>query len=73
MSMPGALPLSVIIPTYGRGEVMVDTVEQLLSQRPPVAAVIVVDQTRSHDPETLARMDRLQRAGAIRWLRRAAG
>ncbi len=69
--MPGALPLSVIIPTYGRGEVMVDTVEQLLSQRPPVAEVIVVDQTRSHDPETLARMDRLQRAGAIRWLRRA--
>jgi len=37
--------LSVVIPTYNRGQVLLDTVQQLLTQTTPADEIILVDQT----------------------------
>jgi hypothetical protein len=50
--------IAVVIPTFGRHEVLIETVERELELRPPPAEVIVVDQTPRHAPgveQTLAR------------------
>ena len=39
--------ISVAIPTYGRDEVLVETITALLSLNPPPSELIVVDQTLS--------------------------
>lgn len=65
----GALPLTVAIPTFGREQVLVDTVRQLLSQKPPVAEILVIDQTPVHEAETESALSRLHFDGRIRWER----
>ncbi len=58
--------ISVIIPTYGREEVLRDTIADVLQQDYPNFEVIVVDQTPSHEPETQAYLDELAATGKIR-------
>ncbi len=64
-------PLSVVIPTYQRGEVLLDTVEQLLACAPAPAEIILVDQTEEHDAHTRNRLAGWHAQGKIRWLTRA--
>ena len=59
--------ISVIIPTYGREEVLLDSIAAVLAQRP--AELIVVDQTGQHRPEVSSQLDRWDSQGDIRWLR----
>lgn len=64
------LPLiSVIIPTYGREEPLRDTLFDVLQQEYPAFEVLVVDQTKSHQPETQAYLKQLADAGKINWFR----
>lgn len=63
------MSLSIVIPTYGRDEVLTDTIAQLLAQSPPAAEILVVDQTRDHGPPTTDQLESWHSAGAIRWLR----
>ena len=64
------LPLiSVIIPTYGREEPLRDTLFDVLQQEYPAFEVLVVDQTKSHQPETQAYLKQLADAGKIHWFR----
>jgi len=64
------LPLiSVIIPTYGREEPLRDTLFDVLQQEYPAFEVLVVDQTKSHQPETQAYLKQLADAGKISWFR----
>ena len=44
--------ISVAIPTYGRDQVLVDTIAALLLLNPPPGELIVIDQTAQHDEET---------------------
>ena len=62
-----ALPISVIIPTYRRGPLLLRTIELLLRERP--AELLIVDQTPDPDPEVTATLLRLEREGLLRWLR----
>ncbi len=62
------LNLSVVIPTYGREEVLCDTIAQLLAQSPAAAEIVVVDQTATHEPGTADRLGGWEAAGAIRWV-----
>ena len=62
-------PLSVALPTYGRDEVLVDTIEYLLAQGRPASEILVVDQTPQHGSRAEAQLSDLHRSGAIRWLR----
>jgi GT2 family glycosyltransferase len=61
--------LSVVIATYQRGRVVVSAVERLLALSVLPAEILVVDQTRSHDPEVEARLAKWDATGEIRWLR----
>jgi len=62
--------LSVVIPTYNRGNVVLDTVEILLMQSRKATEIILIDQTDyeegSHLVETLEGIDK---KGHIRWIR----
>lgn len=62
--------ISVLVPTYERHEVLIETLEALLRLRPAPDEVVVVDQSRSHPREVEDRLSSLEATGAIRRLRR---
>lgn len=66
MSLQG---ISVVIPTFGRDEVLVRTVRALLALEQPAAEVLVMDQTPVHSAETEETLGALHDAGEIRWRR----
>ena len=61
--------LTIAIPTYERGTVLCDTIEQLLALEPRANEIVIVDQTRAHPPEVAARLQAWHDAGAIRVIR----
>lgn len=67
--VPNAVPLTIAIPTYERGVVLCDTIEHLLALTPPAAEIVIVDQTRAHPPEVLARLEAWGKAKTIRLIR----
>src|SRR3712207_6336776 len=58
--------ISVIIPTYGREEVLRETIANVLQQDYPHYEVLIVDQTRNHEPETQKYLDQLASQAKIR-------
>lgn len=69
--MTDRIALSVVIPTYRREAVLVETVGHLLGLRPAAAEILVVDQTEVHEGATQAQLQSWADSGAIRWLRLA--
>ncbi len=63
------MTLTVAIPTYGRDQVLVDSVGALLALESPPWELLVVDQTPRHDDATEARLAAWQAEGRLRWLR----
>jgi GT2 family glycosyltransferase len=66
--LPG---VSIVIPTLGREQVLLDTLAFLLGLACPAAEILVVDQTAQHQDATDAALTALASAGSIRWLRRS--
>jgi GT2 family glycosyltransferase len=66
MSPPG---LSIVIPTYGRDEVLLETLKHLFELDPRPSEIIVVDQTEQHSDGVSAALDLWQTSGRVRWLR----
>ena len=64
-----ALPVSCVVPSYNRGTMLIDTINDLLAQRPAALEIIVVDQTRQHPPEVEARLSELAREPNVRYFR----
>lgn len=64
--------LSVVIPTFGRDAVMVETVHRVLQQDPPPDELLVIDQTPRHSGDVERELTRLSVTGAIAWVRLAA-
>lgn len=64
-----ALRVSVVIPTYRREQVLVDTVSALLALEQPADEVLVIDETEEHDPDTLRYLTQVEADGRIRWRR----
>lgn len=60
--------LTVVLPTYRRERVLVDTLRHLLEQSGP-AEIVVVDQTPSHGADVERELSGLAAAGRIRWER----
>lgn len=70
MSMSaGSLPLTAVLPTFGRDSVLVDTIQQLFAQSPCAAEILVVDQTPLHEAATEALLRQWHGEGRIRWER----
>jgi GT2 family glycosyltransferase len=60
-------PVSVVVPTFGRDAVLVDTVRAVVAQG-GADEVLVVDQTEVHAPQTVDALHALEAAGRIRVL-----
>ena len=60
----GELKVTVVIPTYGRESVLVETLEHTLALEQPADAVIVVDQTVEHTPAVAERLASWETCGA---------
>jgi GT2 family glycosyltransferase len=65
----GQRSLSVVIPTYMRESVLLDTIHQVLSQNPPPAEILIVDQTDQHELDTDKKLTEWNADGHIRWIR----
>jgi GT2 family glycosyltransferase len=61
--------VSVIIPTYQREQVLVDTIDLLLKVLSESIEIIVVDQTEQHSIEVHRKLESLDSKGKIRWVR----
>ena len=59
--------LSIVIPTFGRGEVLLETLGHVLRLETPPEEILVVDQTPKHRPETQRQMESWDASGRIRW------
>jgi GT2 family glycosyltransferase len=62
--------ISVVIPTYRREQVLVDTLRLVAPLLQPGDEMLVIDQTPAHEPRTEQALRNLAESGAIRWVRR---
>ncbi len=60
--------LSIVIPTYGRNAVLVDSIRSLLALSEPADELLVMDQTPEHEAETEAALSAWDAEGRIRWI-----
>jgi len=61
--------LTIAIPTYGRGAILIETIEYLLQLDPRADEIIVVDQTPSYPPDIAAKLDAWSQSGVIRHIK----
>lgn len=67
--MAGSFPITIAIPTYRRGQILVDTIGLLLKLERCAAEILVIDQTIDHAPDAEASLRKWNESGKIRWLR----
>jgi GT2 family glycosyltransferase len=63
--------LSIIIPTYKRERVLLDTINYLLKLEPAPAEILIIDQTGEHESDTARTLEGLNEEHKIRWIRLA--
>jgi GT2 family glycosyltransferase len=61
--------LSVVVPTYLREEVLLNTIHLLLNLEDPPDEILIIDQTPEHNPKTEGELALLEGKGKIRWIR----
>jgi GT2 family glycosyltransferase len=67
---PGPIwDVSIVIPTYQRERVLVETIDYLLTLQPAPAEILIVDQTGEHEPATQRALAELEGEKRIRWIR----
>ncbi|MCA9050470.1 MAG: glycosyltransferase family 2 protein [Planctomycetaceae bacterium] len=60
-----AADITVIIPTIGREDVLLNTIRACLEEPEPPCSVIVVDQSKEHEPETVRQLEEWQQLGRV--------
>ena len=60
--------ISVVIPTYRRGNMLLDTVRHVLALAEPPAAIIIVDQTEQPPADVARQLQSWTETGQINWL-----
>lgn len=68
--MNAAPTISVVIPSYRREQVLLDTLHWVLPLLQAGDELLVVDQTPQHEPAVEQRLHELAEMGALRWFRR---
>ena len=61
--------ISVVVPTYQREQILLDTIQYLRKLQPPPEEIIVVDQTRNHEVATEEQLGLWHKNRDIRWIR----
>lgn len=64
--------ISVIIPTYRREEILLDTLKYLCGLTHAPKEIILVDQTKNHQSHVEETLCSLEKKGHIRWIRLSA-
>jgi GT2 family glycosyltransferase len=64
--------VSIIIPTYRREEILLDTLQYLCELSPAPAEIILVDQTRIHKGHVQEKLVSLEKKRIIRWIHLSA-
>jgi GT2 family glycosyltransferase len=67
--MTKQLPLTIVIPTYSREQVLVETLSHLLNLDITAEEIIVIDQTAEHETGTIEALSRMAEKNQIRWIR----
>lgn len=62
--------VSIVIPTYGREDVLLDTVRALLGLTCRAGEILLVDQTADHEAATSRQLQDWEKSGKIQWIRR---
>jgi GT2 family glycosyltransferase len=63
------MSITIAIPTYNRGPILVETIERLLQLTPRADEIVIVDQTRSYPPEIESKLAAWSGVNEIRWIR----
>jgi GT2 family glycosyltransferase len=61
--------LTIVVPTYGRDGVLLETLKRLFALNPQPSEMIVVDQTEQHSHQVAFTLASWQASGQMRWLR----
>lgn len=61
--------LGIVIPSYRRGQIALDTLHALLALAEPADELLLVDQTLDHPAEVAAALQELHNAGRMHWIR----
>jgi GT2 family glycosyltransferase len=69
MNQPGDMQISVIIPTFQREQVLLDTLYAIFDQSVKASEILVVDQSPQHLAETEAQLARWAEQKKINWIR----
>lgn len=64
--LPG---LTLVIPTYRREQVLLDTIRRMHDLDPAPDEILIVDQTERHEPATEEALQHLHDEGWINWIR----
>lgn len=67
--MQNRAKISVVIPTFGREKVLLETISALRGLHPHPLEVVIIDQTLDHEPSTLNQLKRYQIEEEITWIR----
>ena len=60
--------VTIAIPTYRRGAILVETIDRLLALTPRAAAILIIDQTETYAGAVEDRLKRCHEQGTIRWI-----
>ncbi|MCC7096253.1 MAG: glycosyltransferase family 2 protein [Thermomonas sp.] len=61
--------LSVVIPSYRRGKIVLDALNALMGLAKPADELLLVDQTLDHPADVIAALQTMHDCGQIRWIR----
>jgi len=63
------IKISIVIPTYDRGHILLDTIQCLNDLMTPEHELLIVDQTQNYPPELEKKLGRLNSLQKISWIR----
>jgi GT2 family glycosyltransferase len=63
------MTITIAIPTYNRGAILVETIERLLTLTPRADTILIADQTKQHPSNVEERLRAWNDQGAIQWMR----
>jgi len=61
--------ISIAIPTYRRGDIVLETIASLRAVVSPAIEIVIIDQTEEHCVEVASRLRLLHEAGEIVWVK----
>ena len=64
-----ASDITIAIPTYGRDDVLIDTIRSCLNQPERAGEILILDQTPQHTPEVDRQLSEWQADKVVRWER----